>query len=394
MSARCPAVRIFESATCRGGVTYRYFIDNSKLRALGWNPQVVWSDGLKQTIGWYCVHANELRKYWPGYEHALIAHPIPGASLSNDAALHSSVKDDSPTGPIFLVYGRTGWIGGLLGKILTSQGARWSFGNARLEDRGAIHSDVRQQKPTHVLNAAGVTGRPNVDWCESHRQETVRTNVVGVLNLVDVCKQHNIHVTNFATGCIYSYDSSHALGSGCGFRETDPPNFAGSYYSRTKGMVESLLIEYDNLLQLRLRMPISSDLTNERNFVHKIINYSKVVNIPNSMSVLDELLPVAVSLARNGLTGIFNFTNPGTISHNEVLELYRQYVDPSFTWQNFSEEEQSKVLQAPRSNNELDATKLVTEAPGVHHIKESLIKFVFEPALRNGVTPQAMRKRV
>ena len=24
-------------------------------------------------------------------------------------------------------------------------------------------------KPTHVLNAAGVTGRPNVDWCESHK---------------------------------------------------------------------------------------------------------------------------------------------------------------------------------------------------------------------------------
>ncbi|KAL9167426.1 hypothetical protein ABFS82_05G097200 [Erythranthe guttata] len=36
-------------------------------------------------------------------------------------------------------------------------------------------------KPTHVFNAAGVTGRPNVDWCESHRVETIRTNVVGKL---------------------------------------------------------------------------------------------------------------------------------------------------------------------------------------------------------------------
>lgn len=26
-----------------------------------------------------------------------------------------------------------------------------------------------QVKPTHVLNAAGLTGRPNVDWCETHR---------------------------------------------------------------------------------------------------------------------------------------------------------------------------------------------------------------------------------
>ena len=26
-----------------------------------------------------------------------------------------------------------------------------------------------QVKPTNVINAAGVTGRPNVDWCEDHK---------------------------------------------------------------------------------------------------------------------------------------------------------------------------------------------------------------------------------
>ena len=26
-----------------------------------------------------------------------------------------------------------------------------------------------QVKPTHILNAAGITGRPNVDWCEDHK---------------------------------------------------------------------------------------------------------------------------------------------------------------------------------------------------------------------------------
>lgn len=26
-----------------------------------------------------------------------------------------------------------------------------------------------QVKPTHVFNCAGVTGRPNVDWCEDHK---------------------------------------------------------------------------------------------------------------------------------------------------------------------------------------------------------------------------------
>jgi hypothetical protein len=108
-------------------------------------------------------------------------------------------------------------------------------------------------------------------------------------------------------------------------------------------MVESLLREYDNLLQLRLRMPVSRDLANSRNFVFKIVHYEKVVNIPNSMSVLDELLPASVEMARKSLTGIYNFTNPGVISHNEVLGLYKEYVDPQYTWLNFTEEEQAKV---------------------------------------------------
>ena len=275
-----------------------------------------------------------------------MAHPTPAIPVVPMPELQQQLRVTPAkvnSAPVFLVYGRNGWIGGLLGKLLTEQGLRWSYGIARLEDRGGVLADIRRAKPTHILNAAGITGRPNVDWCESNRQDTIRTNVIGVLNLVDVCHLERIHVTNFATGCIYSYDATHTVGSDTGFTEIDPPNFDGSYYSRTKGSVESLLHEYDNLLQLRLRMPISCDLANTRNFVYKIVNYEKVVDIPNSMSVLDELLPASVRMARQSLTGIYNFTNPGVISHNEVLQLYKEYVDPTYTWSNFTEAEQSKV---------------------------------------------------
>ena len=56
---------------------------------------------------------------------------------------------------------------------------------------------------------------------------------------------------------------------------------------------------------------------------------------------------------------MYNFTNPGVISHNQILDLYKQYIDPNFTYKNFTLEEQAKILAAGRSNNELDATKLV-----------------------------------
>ena len=62
-----------------------------------------------------------------------------------------------------------------------------------------------------------------------------------------------------ATGCIYAYDKDHSLGSGIGFTEKDKPNFDGSFYSQSKGYVDQLLQTYDNVLVLRLRMPISAD---------------------------------------------------------------------------------------------------------------------------------------
>lgn len=62
--------------------------------------------------------------------------------------------------------------------------------------------------------------------------------------------------------------------------------------------------------------------------------------------------------AERGLTGIMNFTNPGAISHNQVLSLYKQYIDPEFSWQNFTVEEQARVIKAPRSNNLLDTTRV------------------------------------
>ena len=126
-------------------------------------------------------------------------------------------------------------------------------------------------------------------------------------------------------------------------------------------------------------MPISSDLSNPRNFITKITRYNKVVNIPNSMTVLDELLPISIEMAKRNLRGIWNFTNPGVVSHNEILEMYRDYIDPSFKWENFNLEEQAKVIVAPRSNNELDASKLKQEFPSLLSIKDSIIKYVFEP---------------
>ncbi|GAB2236331.1 hypothetical protein Droror1_Dr00028054 [Drosera rotundifolia] len=377
----------------------RYFLDDQKLKNIGWSERTTWEEGLKKTMEWYTSNPD----WWGDVAGALVPHPrmlmIPGIERHYDGAetnnsgaapysnsqtrmvLHVPKSGNSPRKPPFkfLIYGRTGWIGGLLGKLCEKQGIPYEYGRGRLEDRASLLADILNVRPTHVFNAAGVTGRPNVDWCESHKTETIRTNVAGTLTLADICKQHGLLMITYATGCIFEYDAEHPMASGIGFKEEDKPNFIGSFYSKTKAMVEELLKEFDNICTLRVRMPISSDLNNPRNFITKISRYNKVVNIPNSMTILDELLPISIEMAKRNLKGIWNFTNPGVVSHNEILDMYKNYIDPDFKWINFTLEEQAKVIVAPRSNNEMDASKLKTEFPELLPIKESLIKYVFEP---------------
>lgn len=384
----------------------RYFLDDQKLKNLGWFERTIWEEGLRKTMEWYVSNPD----WWGDVSGALLPHPkmlmVPGIERKFDGpdvnnSSSYAVENHTPNGMVvrdpksspsaqkptlkFLIYGRTGWIGGLLGKICEKQRIPFEYGKGRLENAAQILADIQTVKPTHVFNAAGVTGRPNVDWCETHKPETIRTNVVGTLTLADVCRERGLLMMNYATGCIFEYDETHPLGSGIGFKEEDKPNFIGSFYSKTKAMVEELLKEYDNVCTLRVRMPISSDLSNPRNFITKISRYNKVVNIPNSMTILDELLPISVEMAKRNLRGIWNFTNPGAVSHNEILEMYKAYIEPDFKWVNFTLEEQAKVIVAPRSNNEMDASKLKREFPELLSIKDSLIKYVFEPNKRTSI---------
>lgn len=297
---------------------------------------------------------------------------------------------------VYLLFGKTGWIGGKLIELLKEQGKTFHLAESRTYDRESVLREIEQYKPTHILNAAGVTGRPNVDWCEDHRLETLRSNVIGTLTIADICALKGIHHLLYATGCIFEYDEAHPIG-GAGFTEEESANFHGSYYSHTKAMVEDMLKAYPNTCTLRVRMPISDDLS-PRNFITKIVSYERVVNIPNSMTVLTELLPISLIMAERNLVGIYNFCNPGAISHNEILDMYKAVIDPSFTYTNFTVEEQDKILKAKRSNNTLDHAKLVAALPDItideiHVAMEKVMQRMKANLTAQGIYPDNLPKR-
>ena len=295
-----------------------------------------------------------------------------------------------------LIYGSQGWIGSQLIDILQKQFPHIAYicGSSRIDDKDSLSKELDHIHPTHVISFTGRThGKiedkeyTTIDYLEQPGKikENVRDNLFGPIVLAKLCESRNIHFTYLGTGCIFEYDKDHASYEESGFDETSLPNFFGSAYSVVKGYTDELMHLFDSTaLNVRIRMPITADSSN-RNFISKITSYAKICSIPNSMTVLPELLPMVVQMALDKETGTINLTNPGTISHNEILEMYRELVDPTFTWTNFSQEEQSRILAAGRSNNLLDTRKLVERFPTVLPIRESVRKVLLEMAANRQV---------
>jgi dTDP-glucose 4,6-dehydratase len=280
-----------------------------------------------------------------------------------------------------LIYGHKGWIGTQFIELLKNsidEKENYTLGLARVDDTLNLLKELDDVKPTHVVSFIGRTHGTigdkeytTIDYLEQPGKlvENIKDNLFSPLSLALACKERKIHYTYLGTGCIFSYIKDE---EDKGFTEEDIPNFFGSGYSIVKGFTDRLMHQLgDNVLNLRIRMPIVAEDC-PRNFITKITNYKKICSVPNSMSVLPELLPIALKMIKAGKVGTVNLTNPGVISHNEILEMYKEYVDTSFTWENFSIEEQREILACERSNNLLDTTVLQTFTPEVRPIKHAI----------------------
>lgn len=146
-------------------------------------------------------------------------------------------------------------------------------------------SELKKHRPTRVINCAGVRGNPNADWCEDHKVETVRSNVLGVLNVVDACFRLGLHVTHFGSACIYTMPEQEALEDHPPFRETDEPFFQGCWYGRSRLLSELAIRHYPNLLLLRVRLPIGADM-HRNNHIGRLLSFHKIVDL-TGVSFLD-----------------------------------------------------------------------------------------------------------
>jgi 3,5-epimerase/4-reductase len=227
-----------------------------------------------------------------------------------------------------VVFGR-----GFLGTRFAAELPNVVLAEADITEEHAIRQVLERERPDAVINAAGKTGRPNVDWCESHQAETFSANVTGALVLARVCASAGCYLLHLGSGCIFFGASPDPRG----WTEDDFANPA-AFYSRTKYAADLVLSRLPAVAVLRLRMPIDH-APGPRNLITKLAGYKQVIDVENSVTVVEDLVGVVAGLLERRAAGVFHATNPGTMRHRDLLALYREVVDPKHTCELIGAEE-------------------------------------------------------
>ena len=275
---------------------------------------------------------------------------------------------------MFLILGSTGY---LCSKFLHCENAiSLSRSSVNYYDPSILKTFIRENKCKFLINAAGFTGKPNVDACESAKYECLKGNSVlpGVIR--EVCEDLKIPWGHVSSGCIYSGRRP----DGGGWTEEDDPNFSFrsppcSFYSGTKALGEEILEGAENCFVWRLRIPFNHE-PSPRNYLQKLLNYENLLEAENSVSHLEEFCQKCVECFTKDIEpGIYNMTNPGSITTSQVTELMIKegLTDRQFTFFETEEEFMDKAAKTPRSNCVLDTSKAEKAGIGMRPVEEAMI---------------------
>jgi 3,5-epimerase/4-reductase len=287
-----------------------------------------------------------------------------------------------------LIFGSKGWIGGMLkdtwkngyphDEIIDSSSRVSYFTYTEVE------KEIKEVNPDRIVCLLGRTSGwieenlqkryiPNIDYLEEKNKlyENIRDNLYAPILLAILCRNNNIHLTYVGTGCIFSRNTKE---NDYIYSEVDQPDFTGSSYSTVKGFTDQILPFFDNVLNVRIRMPIVKDYKDPKSFVSKIIGFEKIHSMPNSMTYLPDMLPLLVDLSKMKETGTIHLVNKGGISHSEILKIYKEKINPNHKFQEIEGEELQTILKAARSNNILSTDRLEKLFPEkVRDIRDCII---------------------
>jgi UDP-glucose 4,6-dehydratase len=305
---------------------------------------------------------------------------------------------------MILLLGKTGYIGQAFEQALKERGTPFTAISRSAVDytNGAtLRKYLEKNRPDFIVNAAGYTGKPNVDACESNKADALQGNTLFPLSVANVCDALDIPWGHVSSGCIFAgcwvkrngvweqeknmtspeirEFAANSPANLRGFDETVVPNFSFrdapcSFYSGTKALGEEAIAGIGNHYVWRLRIPFDQ-YDNHRNFLSKIQRYEKVYDNFNSLSHRADYVNACLDTwFQKAPFGIYNVTNPGFISTAQVVEKVKEILKPNkkFTfWENDLEFYKEGAIAA-RSNCIMDSSKLINAGVRMRGVEEAL----------------------
>jgi len=310
---------------------------------------------------------------------------------------------------MIVLLGATGYIGQAFAEALRQRQRPFTTLSRKQVDYTRYEillNFLRETRPSFLINAAGYTGKPNVDVCEQARAETLIGNALFPQSIAHACLVSETPWGHVSSGCIYS--GAKVSNGGAvriekdlsrselkslaeirpaaihGYTETDEPNFTFrqppcSFYSGTKALGEEAITGIGRSYVWRLRIPFDEH-DNPRNYLTKVQRYPKVYDNVNSISHLGDFARACLDLwDLKAPFGTYNITNPGFITTRQVVGMIEKILKLNRCFEFWQSDEEFYRLAAktPRSNCVLDVSKLL--ATGV---KLRLVHDALEDSLR------------
>ncbi len=279
---------------------------------------------------------------------------------------------------MIILFGSTGYIGNEFKCQLEKKQIEFkcwpNAENTTFNDLESWYRESGYPSIDAVINAAGYTGKPNVDACELSKENTIHGNIIWPQILTDWCILNDIKLGHVSSGCIYS---GRRL-DGNPFTENDEPNFSFkqnncSFYSGTKAIAEKIVSRWNKNYIWRLRIPFEEN-NNSRNYISKMLRYDKLLQAENSISNKHEFVSACIQTITNEVPfGIYNVTNTGYITTDTLIEKLKKTIakDKNFTL--IDEETLYKnYAKTPRSNCVMSNNKLLKTGIKMKTVDESI----------------------
>lgn len=276
------------------------------------------------------------------------------------------------------LLGGSGYVGQAYQELLKSKGIVFkNIRRAELDyaNTAALIEALKADRPEFLINAAGYTGKPNVDACELHKTDCLYGNAVLPGRIAEACEAAGVPWGHVSSGCIYTGRRT----DGAAFTEPDAPNFTFrqnncSFYSGTKALGEDVLAGRPAVYIWRLRIPFDHR-ESPRNYLTKLMRYQRLLEAENAISQLHEFVAATFACWEKRVPfATYNVTNPGHVTTREVVDLILESGVRPKTYEFFADEKDfmQKAAKTPRSNCVMSSEKLASVGIHLTPVREAI----------------------